>query len=312
MLARPQSTSAARIPSILPSSSLPTPNDTSSSASTAVVEERPPRIPASSLADTTGLAHDARNLLGALGLYCDLLSVPGVLRPEHQHYASELRTISESSSRLIQRLLALPISTSTPAAQDQVAMLCSLAPVLQRIASGTAAVTVTAPASLPPLPFSSEIIERIAVNLVRNAVEAIRLDRSGTQLSTDPPEGEIHVTLAAAAGQVQLSVEDNGPGLPPAIAAAYLDPTLLDPTLLIEGAIHGLGHRIVRQLVTASAGQLSLPVHSGRGTIFCIQWPIPGHLPTKPRSSASAKPRPSVSAKPGPSTATSNQLRTPA
>src|ERR1035441_6527958 len=33
-----------------------------------------------------GMLHDARNLMGALGLYCDLLSMPGELKPEHNHY----------------------------------------------------------------------------------------------------------------------------------------------------------------------------------------------------------------------------------
>ena len=40
------------------------------------------------VAQNEGLLHDARNLMGAIGLYCDLLSMPGVLsHPEHHHYA---------------------------------------------------------------------------------------------------------------------------------------------------------------------------------------------------------------------------------
>ncbi|MGA7157441.1 MAG: hypothetical protein WBY53_11360, partial [Acidobacteriaceae bacterium] len=100
MQAQPQSTPAARIPLATSPSPLASPAPASTS-----------------LADTNGLAHDAGNLLAALTLYCDLLSVPGVLRPEHQHYATELRTISESSSRLIRRLIALPfLAASNPAA----------------------------------------------------------------------------------------------------------------------------------------------------------------------------------------------------
>src|ERR1700712_3222287 len=58
-----------------------------------------------SIAEGPGLAHDAGNLLGALGLYCDLLDLPGVLRPEHLHYARELRLLSQRSGALINRLL---------------------------------------------------------------------------------------------------------------------------------------------------------------------------------------------------------------
>lgn len=298
MQAQPQSTPAARIPSLYPSSPLPASTQTSAPASL------PASVPTPNLADTTGLAHDAGNLLAALGLYCDLLSLPGVLRPEHQHYASELRIISDGSSRLIQRLLALPVTTtfdspaSTDAAElppallrrrnaratdavsptrDHATMVRNLAPVLQRIASGAAQVTVASPPSLPPLSFPTEIIERIIVNLVRNAAEAIRLQHSTDSSTTGHPDGEIHVALAVVAGRVQLTVEDNGPGMPSAIASAYLQPTPLP-----EGATRGLGHRIVHQLVTASAGQLSIRVRPGHGTIFCIKWIIPKNPPAEP------------------------------
>src|SRR5579875_1626651 len=61
--------------------------------------------PWTSVAESSGLAHDAGNLLAALSLYCDLLSVPGVLKPEHRHYAEELHLLANRSSRLLNRLL---------------------------------------------------------------------------------------------------------------------------------------------------------------------------------------------------------------
>jgi signal transduction histidine kinase len=52
-----------------------------------------------------GLLHDASNLIGALGLYCDLLSMPRVLKPEHRHYAEELRLLGTRSAAMIERLI---------------------------------------------------------------------------------------------------------------------------------------------------------------------------------------------------------------
>ena len=52
-----------------------------------------------------GLLHDARNLMGAIRLYCDLLSMHDVLKPEHRHYAEELRLLGTRSGALIQRLM---------------------------------------------------------------------------------------------------------------------------------------------------------------------------------------------------------------
>jgi signal transduction histidine kinase len=300
MQAQPQSNLAARIPSPHGLPPVPAPP----------LKTHPASHAASSLAETAGLAHDAGNLLAALGLYCDLLNVPGVLRPEHQHYATELRLISNRSAELIRRLLVTPVasvhgilSLSTDAASvrpskrfrrrsartsdvlantsNHAAMLLALTPVLRRIAAGAADVTVTCQDPLPPLGFPSEIIERITVNLVRNAAEAIRNQQARSPSVPLTSPGQIRVTLAVIAGRLQLTVEDNGPGMSPTNVEAYLHPQPLP-----IGASHGLGHRIVHELAATSEGQLSIRVSPGQGTAFCLKWPIHAALTVEPCPSA--------------------------
>jgi signal transduction histidine kinase len=53
------------------------------------------------------VAHDARNMVTALGLYCDLLEEPGVLAAPFLHYGSELRLVAAASHRLVEKLVAL-------------------------------------------------------------------------------------------------------------------------------------------------------------------------------------------------------------
>ncbi|MGA3011913.1 MAG: ATP-binding protein [Terracidiphilus sp.] len=53
------------------------------------------------------VAHDARNLVTALWLYCDLLEEPGVLNPNFDHYAGDLRLVAAASRRLVEKLLAI-------------------------------------------------------------------------------------------------------------------------------------------------------------------------------------------------------------
>jgi len=295
MHAQPQSNLASRIPSphaLLPPSVTP------------ALKTLPASRPAPSLAETTGLAHDAGNLLAALGLYCDLLKVPGVLRPEHQHYATELCLISNRSAALIRRLLVSPAtpalnpalpsnaerllapmlfhrrpertSDALAATPSHAVTLLALAPVLERIAAGAASVVVTCPTSLPPLNFPSEIIERITVNLVRNAAEAIRRGQPRASSVPFSPPGQIRVTLAVIDAHLQLTVEDNGPGMSPTNVEAYLHPEPLP-----VGANHGLGHLIVHELTTASDGRLSIRVRPGQGTAFCLKWPLPAPPPAE-------------------------------
>lgn len=242
--------------------------------------------PTTNLADSAGLAHDAGNLLQALGLYCELLGLPGVLRPEHAHYAAELTLISNRSAELIRRLLALPTANPASIASQEAHEISSrvhphpaeilrdIAPVLQSVASGVATVTVTCASSLAYIDFppeiTAEIIERITLNLVRNATEAIRKQRSTLPVSLH--RSEIRINFSVVSNRLQLTVEDNGPGMPPAVAAAFLHPSPLP-----LGAKRGLGHRIVNELATSSGGQIAVRVRPGNGTIFSVKWPL-SHL----------------------------------
>jgi signal transduction histidine kinase len=55
----------------------------------------------------SAVAHDARNMVTALGLYCDLLDEPGVLAAPFVHYGRELRLIASASRRLVEKLVML-------------------------------------------------------------------------------------------------------------------------------------------------------------------------------------------------------------
>lgn len=61
------------------------------------------------------VAHDARNMVAALWLYCDLLEEPGVLAAPFLHYGNELRLVAAASRRLVERLEALDIASASTA-----------------------------------------------------------------------------------------------------------------------------------------------------------------------------------------------------
>jgi signal transduction histidine kinase len=171
----------------------------------------------------SGLAHDARNLIGAVSLYCDLLSSPGVLKPEHIHYARELRLLGARSGALMQRLMLScvgpyslesgpasapepdsdlppedpafsvtgdpnhasepPQGGNRPVSLRMIVERCS--GLLSRVAGGrTIEVSYGAASSMPVL-VTEEAVERILVNLVRNAASA--LDQAGENAS-EPPD----------------------------------------------------------------------------------------------------------------------------
>jgi signal transduction histidine kinase len=59
------------------------------------------------------VAHDARNMVTALGLYCDLLEEPGVLANPFTHYGNELRLVAAASRRLVEKLVSLDTNRSS-------------------------------------------------------------------------------------------------------------------------------------------------------------------------------------------------------
>ncbi len=66
------------------------------------------------------LTHDARNMVTALGLYCDLLEEPGVLAEPYVHYGNGLRLVAAASRRLIEKLVILDTKNlDLPAALDR-------------------------------------------------------------------------------------------------------------------------------------------------------------------------------------------------
>ncbi len=96
-------------------------------------------------------------------------------------------------------------------------------------------------------------LEQVLVNLLRNAQEA------GAQ--------RVDISAALADGLVSIRVADNGPGLPPAIAASLFTPF---QTSKPRGL--GLGLVISRDICRAMAGDLQLETSEG-GTCFRIILP---------------------------------------
>jgi signal transduction histidine kinase len=188
------------------------------------------------------VAHDARNMVTALGLYCDLLEEPGVLTPSFHHYAGELRLVATASRRLVEKLLALDASIAPDAGlfsylgagraeveprgaerlerarrwdlmppepiNNLAGELLANRNLLSALAGPSIALTVDVEGGALPVQLTGEELTRILVNLVKNAAEAL------------PAAGRITIILHEFhAGTklpiwLSLSIEDNGPGIP--------------------------------------------------------------------------------------------------
>ncbi len=114
-----------------------------------------------------------------------------------------------------------------------------------------------------------QMLRRVIVNLVRNAVEAIREGRP--QTNEDRPNGRVVVRAERGAETAAIIVEDDGPGVAEAARERIFDPYF---TSKRQGT--GLGLAIVKKIVVEHNGSIA----AGRserlgGAEFVVVLPLP-------------------------------------
>ncbi len=290
------------------------------------------------------VAHDARNMVTALGLYCDLLEEPGVLATPFIHYGHELRLVAAASRRLVERIVSIdaqrdrqgaPSVPSKSAALGAVAVesdpggafkdvehtgpaisgtsffdrcagrdpstnvhlsvahpnrrwdLLPAVPVanlaaellanrnlLAALAGPAIALTVEAEGGARPVHLTGEDLTRVLVNLVKNATEAM------------PLGGRIHIALGeeppakGTAACLLLTVEDNGPGIPPdaleTIFTSGYTKHVRSEGIYGDFALNhrGLGLTISRSIVEGAGGRITAGNREQGGARFALELPL--------------------------------------
>ncbi|WP_058189242.1 sensor histidine kinase [Terracidiphilus gabretensis] len=242
------------------------------------------------------LAHDARNMVMALSLYCDLLEEPGVLSLPYRHYAAELRLVAASSRRLVEKLallgkreiaggsgpipagpnktrpVALAMAVPEQPIEDLSEEVLAARNLLDALSGPLVAVTVSAPVGALPVWLTTEDLTRVLVNLVKNAGEAIGGNGSGSgsghDSGTGRRTGRIDIELRERAGSADasptllLTVEDSGPGIDPGLLEAIFEPGFTTnahangATGAWPASHRGLGLFICRSIVEAAGGRM--------------------------------------------------------
>ncbi len=110
---------------------------------------------------------------------------------------------------------------------------------------------------LPPLSADETLLQMALENLVRNAVQA------------SPPGGTVRVAVARAPEGLLLTVEDEGPGISPTDV-----PRIFEPFFTTRSTGTGLGLAVVRRVVLAHGGTVSVGQRPGGGARFELRLPL--------------------------------------
>jgi signal transduction histidine kinase len=211
----------------------------------------------------SGLAHEVRNPLNSIALQLSILErrvapLPAAVAGEIKELVGVIRQEVRRLDNLVGDFLHFSRSNRVqyrPTRLDDV-----LDEVMRLLGPEARAAKVALRRqrvgdSVPDLHVDPEKIKQVAINLVRNSIEAL----SGG--------GEVVVESGLVDGLARVVVRDDGPGLPEG-----LDVFQLFVTTKAEGT--GLGLSIAQQIVLEHGGEISAASEPGRGTTITVTLPV--------------------------------------
>jgi signal transduction histidine kinase len=205
------------------------------------------------------IQHDLKNILANAQLASDRLAAvddPVVQRLAPRLVASLDRAVSLATSTL---------RFGRAEEREPARMLVPLLPILEEAAQSAVdtakADNISLRIDVDPevrIDADTEQLFRIALNLTRNAVDALT-----------PRGSKIEIAASRAAGRVTFDISDDGPGIPEQVRARLFQP--FASTARAGGS--GLGLAIARDLARAHGGDIDLVSTSDTGTTFRVTIP---------------------------------------
>lgn len=188
---------------------------------------------------------------------------------EYQNSLRVINQAADSMNEIVQDLLLLARADSGQlAAQARLVSLPDvMAAAVSEAPSDGAEIVLHAEPGLPPVKGEPGQLRRLFLNLLENAVRHT------------PPEGRVEISARNGGGQITVTVQDTGEGIPP----EHL-PHVCDRFYRVDAARSrasggtGLGLAICQTIAQAHGGTLSLDSEVGVGT--CVTVTLPVALPS--------------------------------
>jgi two-component system sensor histidine kinase KdpD len=217
----------------------------------------------------TSISHDLRTPLASiLGSASSLRSYgPTLTGPAKEELLDSILEEAERLNRFIANLLDMTRLESGAVAPrvEAIDLADVVGSALHRAAKVLAQhdVRISIQSDLPMVKLDPVLFEQALFNLLDNAAKY------------SPPRSAIDVKAARVGQHIQLSVADNGSGVPPEDVER-----IFDKFYRVQAADHkragtGLGLAISRGFVESMGGTLSAANASGHGAIFTITLPVP-------------------------------------
>lgn len=211
----------------------------------------------------SGVAHDFNNILTGIALSADAAEYAGAEAAELRSALKDIKSFVSLAASISQRLLQIGRpGAAEPEIVDVNGVVASLAPLLEATVRGKARVVMDTGSGVPHIRVDRTDLERALVNLVANAGDAVgpqgRVTVATRLVETDVPE-------------VDISVEDDGEGIDPAVVDRVLEPFF---TTKAQGGGFGLGLAVVQATVVGAGGRVDIESEVGLGTTVHLFLPV--------------------------------------
>jgi signal transduction histidine kinase len=205
-----------------------------------------------------GIAHEVRNPLGGMRLFCDILADELADRPDQASHVDKIRREIGGLENVVNEFLAFTRDVSlSPQRQTLGAFLRELLAGYMNLADRNIRLDLSVdPPDLEAV-FDAERLRRAMFNLVNNAVQAM------------PEGGILTVRAERDRAMFELVVGDTGVG----IEDQNLE-QLFTPFFTTKDKGTGLGMPFAKKIVESHGGTIRVDSRLGKGTTVTIRLPI--------------------------------------
>ena len=210
-----------------------------------------------------GVAHELNNPLTSVMGFSELLAQADG-NPQHKRHLDMIHKSALRCQKIVQSLLSFARRH-----QPERKVVClnrlvegALEILNYQLRTSNIEVTTSLDPDLPQAMVDPHQVQQVFLNLINNARQAIEAHQ---------PKGRIKITTTASGPQVRVTIQDNGPGIPPESLSKIFDPFF---TTKEVGKGTGLGLSLCYGIIKEHGGTITPRSKPGEGATFIIELPV--------------------------------------